>query len=156
MQKKIIATARPIAAPPDDDWLALEDLAAVEVTSEAAEHPIEAALLPGHDRGWRAAGPGEQVIRLLFAKPIVLRRIRLCFVEVSAARTQEYVVRWSPDAGRSFREIVRQQWNFGPGAIAETEDHYVELQSVTMLELTIIPDMSGGPAIASLAQLRVA
>jgi len=36
------------------------------------------------------------------------------------------------------------------------EDHYVELPPVTMLELSIIPDISGGTAFASLAQLRLA
>jgi hypothetical protein len=156
MQKRIIAATPPNAAPAEDEWMALENIAEVEVTSEAAEHPIEAALLAGHDQGWRAAGPGVQVIRILFAEPTMLRRIRLCFVDVGSERTQEYAVCWSPDGGRSFRQIVRQQWNFGPGATAETEDHYVELQSVTALEITIVPDMSRGPAIASLAQLRMA
>ena len=30
------------------------------------------------------------------------------FVEPETTRTQEYVLRWSPDSGQSFREIVRQ------------------------------------------------
>ena len=79
------------------------------------------------------------------------------FVESQTARTQEYVLRWSPDSGQSFREIVRQQWNFSPPSTTnETEDHRVDLQAVTMLELSIIPDISGGNALASLAQLRLA
>jgi hypothetical protein len=66
-------------------------------------------------------------------------------------------LRWSPDGGQSFREIVRQQWNFSPqGATSETEDHHVELPAVTVLELIIIPDTSGENAFASLAQLRLA
>ena len=69
------------------------------------------------------------------------------FVEPETERTQEYVLRWSPDSGQSFREIVRQQWNFSPqGTTNETEDHHVELPAVTMLELRIIPDISGGNA----------
>lgn len=79
------------------------------------------------------------------------------FVEPGAERTQEYVLRWSSDRGQSFREIVRQQWNFSPqGATSEIEDHHVELPAVTVLELSIIPDISGGNAPASLAQLRLA
>ena len=79
------------------------------------------------------------------------------FVEPEAERTQEYALRWSPDHGKSFKEIVRQQWNFSPrGATNETEDHHVELPAVTVLELSIIPDISGGNAPASLAQLRFA
>jgi hypothetical protein len=132
-------------------------LADVEITSEDATHPIESALLPGVHSGWRAGEPGKQTIRLLFAHPQRLRRIRLNFVESAAKRTQEYVLRWSPDGGQSFREIVRQQWNFSPqGATSETEDHHVELSGVTVLELSINPDMSDQSAFASLAQLRIA
>jgi hypothetical protein len=135
----------------------VERLAEVEITSEDAAHPIESALLPGRAPGWRAAGPGKQTIRLLFDNPQRLRQIRLNFVETHTERTQEYVLRWSPDGGQSFREIVRQQWNFSPqGTTSETEDLHVELSAVTVLELIIIPDISGGNAFASLAQLRLA
>jgi hypothetical protein len=71
-------------------------------------------------------------------------------------RTQEFVLRWSPDGGRSFREIVRQQWNFSqPDAVREIEDYAVELSGVS-IELMILPDKSGGKARASLANLRIA
>jgi hypothetical protein len=157
MRKRIIAPVQQQAASPDEDWLNVEALAEVEITSEDAAHPIESALLPGRAAGWRAAGPGKQTIRLLFAHPQRLRRIRLSFVEPLAERTQEYSLRWSADCGESFREIVRQQWNFSAeGATSETEDHRVELPAVTVLELSITPDISGGNAFASLAQLRLA
>jgi hypothetical protein len=157
MRKRLIAQVQQETASLDQDWLNVEGLAEVEFTSEDAAHPIESALLPGRDSGWRAAGPGKQTIRLLFAHPQRLRRIRLNFVETDTERTQEYVLRWSPDGGKSFREIVRQQWNFNPQcATRETEDHHVELPAVTVLELSIVPDISGGNAIASLAQLRLA
>jgi hypothetical protein len=152
-----------IVAPPaletafSDDWLDLESLAEVEVTSEDGAHPIEAALLPGHGSGWSAAAPGKQTIRLLFTRPLRLRRICLVYEEPVTTRTQEYVLRWSADGGESYREITRQQWNFSPqGAISEAEDHRVDLQAVTALELSIIPDISGGDAVASLARLRLA
>ena len=157
MRKRIITPVQQGTLPPDQNWLDLEGLTEVEITSEDASHPIESALLPDRDSGWRAAGPGEQTIRLLFANPQRLRQIWLNFVETRSERTQEYVLRWSPDGGQSFREIVRQQWNFSPqAATSETEDHHVELPAVTVLELTIIPDISGGDAVASLAQLRLA
>ena len=157
MRKRIITPVQQETAPPDQEWLNMEELAEVEITSEDPAHPIESALLPGRASGWRAARPGEQKIRLLFAYPQRLRRIWLSFVETRTERTQEYVLRWSPDGGQSFREIVRQQWNFSPqGATSETEDLHVELPAVTVLELTIIPDISGGNAVASLAQLRLA
>jgi len=157
MRKRIIAPVQQKTTSPDQDWLNVEDLAEVEITSEDAAHPIEFALLPGQASGWRAAGPGKQTIRILFTQPQRLRRIRLHFVETHTERTQEYVLRWSPDGGQSFREIVRQQWNFSPhGTTGETEDHHVELPAVTVLELSIIPDISGGNAFASLAQLQLA
>jgi hypothetical protein len=157
MRKRIITPVQQETASLDQDWLNMEGLAEVEITSEDAAHPIESALLPGRASGWRAAGPGKQTIRLLFANPQRLRRIWLNFVEPRTERTQEYVLRWSPDGGQSYREIVRQQWNFSPqGATSETEDLHVELPAVTVLELSIIPDISGGNAFASLAQLRLA
>ena len=157
MRKRIIPPAQHETATPDSEWLDIEALVEVEITSEDADHPIESALLPGRASGWRAAGPGEQKIRLLFASPQQLRRIWLNFVETRTERTQEYVLRWSPDGGQSFREIVRQQWNFNPqGATSETEDLHVELSAVTVLELHIIPDISGGNAFASLEKLRLA
>jgi hypothetical protein len=157
MRKRIITPVQQKSASPDLKWLNMEELAEVEITSEDAAHPIESALLPGQDSGWRATGPGKQTIRLLFTNPQQLRRIWLNFVETHTERTQEYVLRWSPDHGQSFREIVRQQWNFSPkGATSETEDLQVDLPEVTVLELSIIPDISGGNAFASLAQLRLA
>jgi hypothetical protein len=157
MRKRIITPVQQETVSPDLEWLNMEELAEVEVTSEAASHPIESALLPSRASGWRAAGPGKQAIRLLFDNPQRLQRIWLYFVETRTVRTQEYVLRWSPDGGKSFREIVRQQWNFSPqGATSETEDLHVELPAVTVLELSIIPDISGGNAFASLEQLRLA
>jgi len=157
MRKRIITQVPRGASPPDEHGLDLASVAAVEITSEAAAHPIEYPRLPGRGSGWRAAGPGKQTIRLLFGRPQRLRRIWLNFVEPASERTQEYSLRWSPDDGQSFREIVRQQWNFSPqGATSETEDHRVELSGVTVLELSIVPDTSGGNAVASLTQLRLA
>lgn len=142
---------------PDPDWRDMEGLAEVEITSEDPDHPIESALLPDRGPGWRAACPGMQTIRLIFARPQRLHRIRLNFVEPRIERTQEYVLRWSADGGQSFQEIVRQQWNFSPnGATNETEDHHIDLSEVTTLELTIVPDTTSENAVASLAQLRVA
>jgi hypothetical protein len=157
MRKRLIAQVQPETMPPHHDWLNIEELAEVEMSSEDASHPVESALLPGGGPGWRAAGPGKQSIRLRFERPQQLRRIWLRFVESESERTQEYVLRWSGDGGSSYREIVRQQWNFNPReAISETEDHRVELAGVTVLELIITPDIGRQGAVASLAQMRIA
>ena len=157
MRKRVTSPAPKDLTVPDQDWLDVEQLAQVEVTSEDSAHPIEAALVPGEEPGWRAAQPGAQTIRLIFDRPQRLSRVWLLFVGPDTARTQEFVLRWSPDGGRSVREILRQQWNFGPPeTIREAEDYRVDLSGVTVLELTIIPDKSGGDARASLAQWRLA
>jgi hypothetical protein len=157
MRKRVIRPAMTEATAAEQEWLDVEQLAQVEVSSEDASHPIESALIPGDDGGWRAAQPGEQTIRLLFDRPQRLSRVWLLFIEADAARTQEFVLRWSPDGGRTFRDIVRQQWNFGPPeTIREAEDYRVDLSGVTALELVIVPDKSGGDARASIAQWRLA
>ena len=129
----------------------------MEVTSEDAEHPIESALIPGAGPGWRAEQPGEQTVRLLFHEPQRIKRVDLRFREDERERTQQFVLRWSSDAGHSYREILRQQYNFSPPATtSENENYNVDLAGLTTLELTIVPDISGGPARASLSQLRIA
>jgi len=157
MRKRQISTTPPTAPPSGHAWLDVERTALVEVTSEENGYPIESALLGAENQGWRAVNPGTQTIRLIFDEPQKLRRIWLVFEDSENTRTQEFVLRWSPDTGNSFREIVRQQWNFSsPGSAREIEDYAVELSDVTVLELIIVPDMSGGTARASLASLRLA
>jgi hypothetical protein len=157
MRKRIIGQGPQEVKADEPSWLDLERLAQVEITSEEVDYPIESALIPGTASGWRAAQPGEQTIRLRFDWPLNLRRIHLMFHEEEQRRTQEFVLLWSPDGGQSYREIVRQQYNFSPPASArEVEDYEIDLDGVTALELKIVPDISGGSARATLAQLRVA
>ncbi len=157
MRKRLITPIPQDSPHLDEGWLDLDRAAVVEVTSEEKEYPVVSALVSGEMRGWRAAGSSTQTIRLLFDKPQRLARISLVFEETGAQRTQEFVLRWSPDGGRSFREIVRQQWNFSPpNTVREVEDYRVDLSGVTVLELVIVPDISRGSAHASLKSLRLA
>src|SRR4029078_12566837 len=158
MRKRVVPGHPTQGALADEDWLPVEGLAEVEVTSEALAYPGGAASFPEQSAGWRPRGPGPQTIRLHFQPPQQLTRIWLSFVESEMERTQEYTLRWSHGYGESFHEIVRQQWNFSPhGATCEVEDHRVELPSVAILELNIIPDVRiGTKAVASLAQWRLA
>ena len=157
MRKRIINQDAQNIVPVDQGWLDLQNLAQVELTSEDAANPIEAALVPSGGLGWRAAQAGEQTIRLLFDELQRVKRIQLLFHEAKQVRTQEFVLRWSPDGGQSYREIVRQQYNFSPPSVTrEFEDYAVDLAGVTALELRIVPDIGGGDARASVAQLRIA
>lgn len=152
MRKRIFVTSANVRGN-GERWLDLEHAATVEVTSEDKDFPIESSLSDEHKQGWRAAEPGAQTIRLLFDEPQEIRCISLEFEEDEVKRTQEFVLR----SGGPFREIVRQQWNFSaPSSTRETEEYRVELSEVTILELTIVPDISGGAACASLKGLRIA
>jgi hypothetical protein len=156
MRKRVI---RDPQVPPvsGHGWLDLSKVASVEVTSEDEKYPIESALLGDETRGWRAAEPGIQTIRLIFDSPQRLKRIWLAFEEQQGSRTQEFVLRWSSQVGQPFREIVRQQWNFSsPAAVREIEDYAVDLFEVGVLELIIVPDKAGGDARASLSKMRLA
>jgi hypothetical protein len=156
MRKRLITPIPQAAAPRDEGRLDLDRAAVVEVTSEEKEYPVESALGSGETRGWRAADSGSQIIRLIFDESQRLTRISLVFEETETERTQEFVLRWSPDGGRSFREIVRQQWNFTPpDTTREVEEYQVDLSDVTVLELVIVPDKSGGAVRASLKSLRL-
>jgi hypothetical protein len=140
-----------------DQWLNLDALASVEVTSENREFPIENALLPARESPWRAAEPGEQTIRLLFDQPQPVHRIRLQFDNPYRECTQEFVVRWAAHSEGPFQEIVRQQWNFSPpNSVRELEDYRVNLDKVSVLELSITPDIRDPSALASLSQMRLA
>ena len=140
-----------------EEWLDLAKLAEVEVTSEDDLFPVESALLPGANRGWRAADAGKQTIRIVFDQPQKLTRIFVIFEELEISRTQEFVLRWTSGTGDPYREIVRQQWNFSPPeTVREVEDYRVQLSNVKVLELVIQPEITAGHAVASLLQLRLA
>jgi hypothetical protein len=106
----------------DKGWLDLEQIATVEVTSEDPRFPVEYAFGSDDGPGWRASEPGEQQIRIIFDQPASVHHIELRFHEADSKRTQEFVLRWSPESGGSATEIVRQQWNFSPtGSTTEIE-----------------------------------
>jgi len=154
MRKRIIVSSPTSIALEDRVWLDLERLAEVEITSETPANPVDFALVAGTNSGWTASQSGEQILRLLFDQPQKLKHIRLVFIENNQGRTQEFVLRWSGD-GEVFHDIVRQQYNFSPPS-TEVEEYDVNLDDVKAFELKINPDIGGGPAIASLAELRLA
>ena len=82
----------------DAQWLDLESIARVQLTSEDPSFPIENALDTNPERnelGWRAADTEAQTIALIFTVPTYLRRIFLHFIEVETERSQEFVLRCS-------------------------------------------------------------
>ncbi len=157
MRKRTAATEIAAGTAEPGAWLDLALLARVEVSSEDPGYPIEAAVRHGPGPGWRAGGPGLQTVRLIFAQPQALRRVRLVFDEEAHPRTQELILSCSGDGGLSYREVLRQQHTFSPPAVAEAvEDYRVELDGVGVVMLQIIPDIGGRPLLASLAALQLA
>jgi hypothetical protein len=111
---------------------------------------------PPGSNGWRAAQPRTHIIRLIFDGPKDITRISLVFEEKETNRTQEFVLRWSPERQGELREIVRQQWNFSPPhTTIEIEEYRIQLSCVTVFEMIITPDISAGMARASLSNLAV-
>jgi hypothetical protein len=156
MRKRVITTPPKTIQLHESGGLDVERAAIVEVTSEDKDFPIESAFASEDSAGWRASVPGSQTIRLIFDQPQKLKCISLVFEENETDRTQEFVLWWSPDGGSSFKEIVRQQWNFSPsGSTREIEKYEVNLSNVTVVEVVVNPDISGGLARASLKNLRL-
>ena len=143
-------------SPANQNWLDLVQLSQIELTSEAEAHLIEAAFTTDENEYWRAAQPGKQTIRLIFDEPQNIRRIKLIFRENEQQRTQEFLLRWLSADGRSYQEIVRQQYTFSPPHTnRELEDYTVNLDGIKALELIINPDISSRGAHASLALLQL-
>ena len=158
MRKSVTGTATALQPVGEHEWLDLEQIASVQVSSEDAEYPIEfaLALTDGRGKGWRASVPGEQKVTILFDSPTLIHLIHLEFVEQGFERTQEFTLTWS-DADRVEHHIGRQQWNFSPsGSTTEVENLRVNLAGVMRLQLTIKPSISGGSAVATLTRLRLA
>jgi hypothetical protein len=132
-------------------------VATVLVTSEASDYPVDHAF-DGH-RGpsgsrWMAGEPGEQTLILAFDAPQAIRRVALEIEELEVARTQELQLAVSGDGGRTYREVLRQEYNFSPPwTTFEREDWAVPAGGVTHLRLQIRPDKGGTPCRASITSL---
>lgn len=156
MRKRLITPTPDVICNHGEGWLDIKRAAVVEFTSEDKDHPVESVFGSGIAGGWRAATPGAQTIRLVFDQPQRIKRISLVFDENETARTQEFLLQWSPDRGSSYREIVRQQWNFSPPETTrEIEEYKTDLSSVTILEIVIRPNVNGGSVRASLQSFRL-
>ena len=93
---------------------------------------------------------------LAFDAPQAIRRVALDVEEPDVARTQELQLAVSDDGGRTYRELLRQEYNFSPpGTTFEREDWAVNSVAVTQLRLVIRPDKGGQPCRATITSLVV-
>jgi len=156
VRKSILFPIADYATPSFDQWLDLEELASVEVSSEDPLYPFEDTLHGDGRSGWKAAAPGPQAIRLTFDEPRAIRRIRLAFREDGPERVQEFVL-YAITGNQARKEVLRQQWTFSPGgSTQEIEDYPVELADVTAIELQIDPGRHDKHRIASLQSIALA
>jgi hypothetical protein len=138
------------------EWLSLEEVAEVEVSSEDPDWPVDGALMRSSTRGWRAAQPGAQTLRIRFDAAQTLSLIHVVFEESECERTQEFALQYSSDRGVTFKPVVRQQFTFSPAAATREEENYVvSLTGVTDLKLQVLPDVSGRPVVATLRSMRL-
>ena len=134
-------------------------VATVQVSSEQASHPIDNVFDnrrgPGGSR-WIADGPGEQTLILVFDSPQAIRTVSLEVEELSVSRTQELTVSVSSDGGRTYRELVRQEFTFSPPSTSfEREVWSVKAEGVTHLRIDIKPDKGGRVGQATLTSLSL-
>ncbi|MEQ1529315.1 MAG: carbohydrate-binding protein [Methylococcales bacterium] len=156
MRKTIISEQPVPKADPELAYINVEQLAQVQVSSENADYPIEAALLDVMASGWLAADAGSQTIRLIFDEPITIKQIFLEIEELQQSRTQEFVLSWLKTGEATMREILRQQFCFSPPTTTKQSEQYaLNLEQLLELELIIIPDISQGHAYAKLKTLRL-
>jgi hypothetical protein len=131
--------------------------ATVQVTSESTEHPVDHAFDnqrgPGGTR-WVAGEPGEQAVILAFDAPQTIRQVILEVEETEVARTQELQLAVSNDGAQTYRELLRQEYNFNPpDTTFKREDWAVTAEGVTHLWLQIKPDKGGKPCRATITSL---
>jgi hypothetical protein len=143
----------------DPDEIDISACATVAYSSEVPAHPVEHLFDTSQGRGgtrWlsgRADFPEQ--LQIEFDQPQSIRRLLFEAEERGRARTQEVRVEVSTDGGNTYRQILVQEYTFSPeGATFQREDLRFELDGVTHLWLTIVPNKNGS-GMASLTSLRL-
>jgi hypothetical protein len=146
-------------ADPAPGALDLARLAVVAYSSEDPAHPVERLLDgragPGGSR-WAAAVPDEPAQLVIeFDRPQAIARLVFEAEEAERERTQAVRVEASADGGRTYRQVLVQEFTFSPrGATFQREDLRLDLVGVDRLRLTIVPN-KGGSGTATLTTLRL-
>jgi hypothetical protein len=134
-------------------------LAVFAYASEDPAHPLEHLIDGSRGRGgtrWASTRPNatERIV-LEFDHPQRISRLVYEVEECSQERTQEVRVEVSTDRGRTYRQVLAQDFTFSPqGATFQREDLRLDLSAITDLSLTIVPD-KGGSGVATLTSLRL-
>jgi hypothetical protein len=156
VRKRLLgAAARAMAA----DEIEIARCATILFSSERPDHPVEHLLDgssgPGGSR-WIAGSADEtEEIVVEFDRPQPVSRLVYEVEERERERTQEVRVEVSEDGGRSWRQILAQEYNFSPrGATFQHQDQRFERRRASHLRLLIVPNKNGSGA-ATLTTLRL-
>jgi hypothetical protein len=143
----------------DPDTKDIAALATVLVTSESPDHPVDHLFDGRNGRGgtrWIASAAGEQTLILAFDTPQTIREVTLEAEELQTSRTQVLTLALSRDGGRSYREVLRQEFVFSPpGTTFERENWRVPAEGVTHVRVVIQPDKGGAPHRATMTSLTI-
>lgn len=133
--------------------------ATIAYSSENPAHPVE-HMLDGHcgpgATRWISAGSDtvEQIV-VEFDQPQPISRLVYEVEDAERERTQEIRVEVSEDGGRTYRQILVQEYNFSPGgATYQREEQRLALVKASHLRLTIVPNKNG-TGTATLTALRL-
>jgi hypothetical protein len=155
LRKQLIKSA-PVLMPGE---INVVTAATVLVTSEDPEHPVDHAFDSHRGLGgtrWIAGEPGEQTLIVAFDAPEAVGRVILEVEEPEVVRTQELQLAISSDGGRTYRDVLRQEYNFSPpGTTFEREDWAGSAAGATHLRLQVKPDKGDKPCRATLTSLVV-
>jgi hypothetical protein len=110
---------------------------------------------PGATR-WISARPDTvEHIVVEFDQPQAISRLVYEVEEAMRERTQEVRVEVSEDGGRTYRQILVQEYTFSPrGATYQREEQRFNLHQVSHLRFTIVPNKNGS-GTATLTALRL-
>jgi hypothetical protein len=144
---------------PAVDEIDIAGCATIAYSSEDPAHPVEHMLDgrsgPGATR-WISARPDAiEHIVVEFDQPQPISRLVYEVEEAMRERTQEVRVEVSEDGGRTYRQILVQEYTFSPaGATYQREDQHFNLPQASRLRLTIVPNKNGS-GTATLTVLRL-
>jgi F5/8 type C domain len=159
LRKRLMSQERITSADSRPGEIDIADGAIIAYSSEEAAHPVEHLIDGVGGPGgtyWASSRPNttERIV-LEFDHPERISCLVYEVEECSQERTQEVRVEVSTDRGRSYHQVLAQDYTFSPhGATFQHEELRLELQSITHLRLTIVPNKSGA-GVASLTTLRL-
>src|ERR1700726_3663312 len=126
-----------------------------ENPAHSVEHLLDRRSGPGATR-WVSARPDTvEHIVVEFDRPQAISRLVYEVEETMRERAQEVRVEVWEDGGRSYRQILVQEYNFSPGgATYQREEQRFNLRQVSHLRLSIVPNKNGS-GTSTLTALRL-